>query len=313
MEIVDFIQIIRRKWQTLTVVCGLVMGLTFVLSLAMPAKFRSTTKLLVLQNLASDVDPYTVSKSTEFISGIFAEVIHSEAFFKQVLASEFDITDDYSRNPLKRQKQWKNTVKASSSAFSGILQIDVYHKSYAQAEKLASAVAEVLIKQNQFYHGRGSAIEVKTIDAPATTDMPVTPNVPVNMAVSLILGLILGFGLIFAFPELNIVFWVPSKKEEALEYVSETPAQTFDMALPVEVKSVTENVPDVKVESVIAHGDIPESRETPTPSENSDSKSSENDSVMVSAFDSKASAPDFYAQYRDHQDSRDSFSFFSDL
>lgn len=206
MELNDILKILKRKWQTIAFIVAVIAGLAFVATLAQPAKYRSTVRVLVVQNFKQDVDPYSIFKSIELINGIFSEVIYSQTFLDQVVTNGNGLVDDYSQNSVERRKEWKKTVRTRILPDTGILNIDVYKTSYEQSRLYAEAIANVLVNDNRQYHGGGKQIQVNIIDQPFTTDTPASPNVLLNTFIAAIVGVMVGGSLVYLFPQFEVNF-----------------------------------------------------------------------------------------------------------
>lgn len=209
------LNLIRQKWQTVVSVALLITALVFALSAVQPAKYRSSTRLLIVQNYSLDVDPYAASRSTDHLSNILSEVIYSTNFFDQVMHAGFDIKDTFSQRAEKRQKQWQKTIRAKVINDTGIIAVDVYHRDRYQAGQLAYAIAYILKTKNSDYHGGGEGVMVKTLDEPITTMRPAEPQTLLNTLVALFLGLIFGLALAYLAPQYDLKPYDAAKRRLA--------------------------------------------------------------------------------------------------
>ncbi len=198
----DLVSLIRQKRQTLISIflIFLVIGLLFVLT--QEFKYGTKSKLLVIQEGAGRVDPFSVSRSVEYLSDLLTRVVHSNSFFEDVMNSDFDIDTGYfGPNSIKQMKTWKKTVSAKSLDDSGIININVYHKDNYQASQIALAVNHVLIAKHQSYHGLGSSVKISVIDQPVSSAYPVKPNLPLALVIIIAVSLFFGLIYIYIFPE----------------------------------------------------------------------------------------------------------------
>lgn len=243
MEMYELTTIMKRKWQTIVLFVLLFAGLAFVVSVFQPQKYRSEERLLIVQSYGAEVDPYAVTRSTEFLTGLFTEVMYSEKFIDQVINAGFGITEDVFPSVAKdRKKFWQKTLRTSEKADKGIIDVTIYHENQYIAGQLALAINHVLTNQHGEYHRRGNAVQVQTIDPPTTSETPVDPNIPVNTAAGLVLGFIAGLAFVYLFPQHEVDLigsyeehklvpsfepdWsrpvaIPSEREDALYEVSE--------------------------------------------------------------------------------------------
>jgi len=209
MEFFDFIKLIKKKRGTIATLVFLLVVATVGISLLVPLKYSARSRLLVVQNTAG-ADPYTVSKSNEYLGNLFSEVVHSGSFYNFVLDSQYNINRDYFYgNYDKQMKTWQKTVQTKTLNDTGIIEINVYHTDPAQAQQIALAVNEVLISKNSNYQGSGQAIKVNIIDQPLVSSYPVKPNLIQNSALALAGGLMFSLFFIYLFPEerYNIQLW----------------------------------------------------------------------------------------------------------
>ncbi|PIT94276.1 hypothetical protein COT98_04490 [Candidatus Falkowbacteria bacterium CG10_big_fil_rev_8_21_14_0_10_39_9] len=165
-------------------------------------KYGASSKLLVIQEGASGVDPFAVSRSVEYLSGLFSQVVYSSSFFNLVQDSGFNIDRAYFKgDSIKQMKLWQKTVSAKSVENSGVINISVYHPSAYQAKQIALAVNHVLMTQNSNYQGIGSSVKITVIDEPLVSNYPNQPNLLINFGLVVVLSLIFGLAYVYIFPE----------------------------------------------------------------------------------------------------------------
>lgn len=221
MEIGDFLQLIRRKKQTIFSIVLVFLFFSLILNVIQPLKYESKSNLLVLQDLSSNFDPYSASKSNEYLSNILAKVTASEVFFGEVLNAGFNIDADYFSDSIdKKLKTWKQTVSAAAVNDTGIIAISIYHPDQYQAEQIARAVNYTLKTKNSQFHGGGDNVTVKIIDEPIVSKWPVKPNLPLNAVLALVLGFISALLYVYAFPDekYNLRMLPGFKKKKAILY-----------------------------------------------------------------------------------------------
>jgi capsular polysaccharide biosynthesis protein len=216
MEFFDFIKLIKRKRGTIATLVFLIVVITVGLSLLNPLKYSAHSRLLVVQNTAG-TDPYTVSKSNEYLGNLFSEVVHSSSFYNFVLESQYDIDHNYfSGNYDKQIRAWQKTVQTRALNDTGIIEINVYHTDPNQAQQIALAINEVLISKNSNYQGSGQAIKVNIIDQPLVSSYPVKPNLIQNSVLALAGGLMFSLFFIYLFPEerYNVRLWTARRHKK---------------------------------------------------------------------------------------------------
>lgn len=177
----------QRKALVFSIMLGafILMAIT---TFVQPLKYSVTSRLLISQNL-SGADPYTVSKSNQYLSNLFAQVVHSSSFFDLANNTGFNIDKSYFGDNYKKQmKIWNKTIEARSIGDTGIIEIIIYHPSTYQSQQIALAVNQVLINQSSTYQKGGKDVSLAVIDQPLTSSYPVKPNVITNIIFALILG-----------------------------------------------------------------------------------------------------------------------------
>lgn len=216
MEFFDFIKLLKRKKGTIFGLVFIFVVLGLGLSLLTPLKYGATSRLLVVQNTGG-VDPYTVSKSNEYLGNLFSEVAYSGSFYNLVLESSYNIDHGYFSGDYNKQlKIWRNTISTKTLADTGIVEINIYHPNPYQAQQIALAVNDILINKNSNYQGGGQSIKVNIIDQPLVSNYPVKPNLPLNLIIALSSGLLFSLFYIYIFPEdcYNIRLWSRKKAKK---------------------------------------------------------------------------------------------------
>lgn len=201
MEINYFWHLLKTKKLTIFSTWLIFIIIGSAVTFLQPLKYEAKSRLLIVQNVAG-IDPYTISKSNQYLSNLFAQVVHSNSFFDLVTNSNnFDVDKGYFQTTYKKQMEiWEKTISANSLNDTGIIEISIYHPNPYQAKELALAANDVLINQGFNYQGGGDNIKVKIIDQPLVSDYPVKPNIIFNLIAFSILGLIVGASYLYFFP-----------------------------------------------------------------------------------------------------------------
>jgi capsular polysaccharide biosynthesis protein len=210
MNIYQFLNLIIKKKQTFVSLLVIFLAIAIIFSAVQPFKYNSSSKLLTIINFKESIDPYTASRSNEYLSNLLARIVLSESFFEKIKESGLNIDKNYfSGNEKKQMKKWSQTVKAKSIADTGMISVNVYHTDKAQAENIAKAVASTLQTTNSQYHGYGNNVGIKIIDQPITSNYPVLPNVPLDLGLAVAFSCIFFLCYIYLFPEekYNIRLW----------------------------------------------------------------------------------------------------------
>lgn len=224
MELRDFITLLSRKKQTIWSWVFVFISLGIIVTFVQPLKYSVTSKLLVIQN-TRDVDPYTVSKSNEYLGNLFSQVLYSSSFYDLTLNSQYNINRSYfTSNATEQQKIWKKTVKAKSLNNTGIIEMYVYHPDPYQAKQIALAVNEVLMTKNFNYQGMGDTVRVNVIDQPLVSNYPTNPNPIVNLILFIIFGFSFAALYIYFLPEEKYNFYLfgkPKAKKKKVQIKKE--------------------------------------------------------------------------------------------
>jgi capsular polysaccharide biosynthesis protein len=224
MSIHEFLNLIGRKKQTIISLLVVFLSIAIIFTAVQPFKYDSSMQLLTIISFKQDIDPYTASRSNEYLSNLLANIVSSGSFFEKIKTSGFNINNNYFHGSEKQQlKQWTKTVKAKSIADTGIITIDVYHTDRAQAEEIAKAVAYTLQTTNSQYHGFGDGVNIKIIDQPTTSNYPVKPNLPLNLGLALSFALFFSLCYIYLFPEekYNLRLWPRKNRNISLTFNDE--------------------------------------------------------------------------------------------
>lgn len=211
MELKDFIKLLSKKRQTIWAWIFVFIALGLIITFVQPLKYSAKSKLLVIQN-TRDVDPYTVSKSNEYLGNLFSQVLYSSSFYDLTLNSQYNVDRSYfTDDATRQQKIWKKTVKAKSLNNTGIIEMEIDHPDPYQAKQLALAVNDVLMNKNFNYQGMGDTVRVSVIDQPLVSNYPTNPNPLINFALSIVFGIAFGFIYIYFLPEEKYNFYLFGK------------------------------------------------------------------------------------------------------
>lgn len=249
MEIKDFFHVLKQRKKLVVSVWLIFLILGSIATFSQPLKYEAKSRLLIVQNV-SNADPYTISKSNQYLSNLLSQVVYSNSFFTLITGSNnFNIDNSYfSDNYKKQMKVWGKTISSSSND-AGIIEISIYHPNPYQAEQIALGVNDVLINQGFNYQSASDSVTIKIIDQPLVSSYPVKPNIIFNFLVFSILGIIAGLIYLYIFPNKRVGN-LRRKTNLKLKYQTEPSLQTkYEYYQPA--------APDVKnANSYQAQGDI---------------------------------------------------------
>lgn len=196
MENLQYSKIFRKNWEIVALITGVTIVLALLLSLIQPFQYSASTKILIIQKQASNLDAYTATKSAERIGKNLSSIIHTSSFYNEVIDANSNLQYNFSADSVERRKAWEKNVKVTVLPETGILQIDAYDVDKNFASQLVRTIAYVLVSKGAEYHGGGTDVEIKVVDDVFISKYPVRPNIALNMALALIIGIILGFAFI---------------------------------------------------------------------------------------------------------------------
>ncbi len=221
MELKDFFHILKRRQGVIFYAWLIFIILGSAATFSQSLKYEASSKLLIVQNVSGS-DPYTVSKSNQYLGSLFSQVVYSNSFFELVTSSNnFNIDKTYFTDNYKKQMTiWSKTISAKSND-SGIIEISIYHPNPYQAKQIALGVNDVLINQGFNYQGGTEGIKIKIIDQPLVSDYPVKPNIVFNF---------LAFSALGIFAGIIFLYLSPNKKTPSKKTLKQINAQNINLA-----------------------------------------------------------------------------------
>ena len=218
---------ITVRWRLIVASMVIFALIAFIISTILPAKYQSDISMIVVQKQSSEkVDAFSATKSAEFLSNIFSNVIYTTSFFNSVQDAPFEVKRDFSHDPEERERQWENFIDVKKVNNTGIINISVFDTSRTTAEETAKAIAYILTTNSEEYHGGGERVDVRLIDGPNTPLRPTVPHILQNTIVGAIIGIILAIVFVYFFPEKFIL----SRKEVQNEFTLEKEDDATDLA-----------------------------------------------------------------------------------
>ena len=170
-------------------------ALTFVGASFMQHEYRTTVRLLLAPQYGTGIDPYNLSKATEYFTDLLSRVVPSQAFFEELLKSEPRIDQSvFSVRPVKRDQEWRHMMQARPVSDTGILELTVYHKASSQASLIGSAAAQLLIVRGALFHGADDKVALRILDAPLTSERPVRPQALLSALIAFLVVFLGGVG-----------------------------------------------------------------------------------------------------------------------
>lgn len=230
MEKISYLKILKQNWRTVFLITTGAVALSLVLSLIQPFLYSSQVRLLVIP-WGGGMDAFSALKSAEKIGENIAQIAYTTSFFDKVIKSRTDIKYIWSEDEIKRRKQWQKMIKTEVIYGTGMVDITVYHEDKEQATAIASAIADVLMREGKEYFGM-PGLEIKMVSTPLASRYPVKPNLVLNVLMGLILGLFAGIAL-------TILTYHPTMRPPSSPYRSFPPADRAHYEAPPKKKIVS--------------------------------------------------------------------------
>jgi len=187
----NIFNLMKKEWKFITNVAFITAAITFTVSAFLPARYRASISVLVIQKQAtSKVDAFSAAKSAEYLSNILSKIIYTEAFLKDVESAPYGIKFTKNKSTEERKEEWKREVKVKKLNNTGIIEVDIFNRTPQQAEKIARAIAWAYSVRGHKYHGGGDRVKIELIDGPITSKVPVKPNLILNTLLGLLVGML---------------------------------------------------------------------------------------------------------------------------
>jgi capsular polysaccharide biosynthesis protein len=149
------LEFMRKKLASL-ILGGLVFAaIGFMLLVWMSPRAEVQTDYLVTQGDTSGKDFYTLARSSDYIGKILNEVMYSDRFIGEVIATGKVSAESLPFEKRNQLKEWRRTVKVEREADLGILRVTVLHDDSREAQKISQAISQVLIEKNSIFLGTG--------------------------------------------------------------------------------------------------------------------------------------------------------------
>lgn len=192
MNQMNYPQILKNNWQTIAITALVVVVLALGLSLLQPLQYRSRVEFLVIQKQGLSLDAYAAARASEKMASGLATIIRTKSFFDKVMGSNFGISrSNFPSDEKSLRKYWQKNTLTAVSPETSLLQVNVYHKNKKEANKIALAIASVLVNEASEYYGGGNEVIIKVVNEPLASNYPVRPNIVMNGITGIIVGLVL--------------------------------------------------------------------------------------------------------------------------
>lgn len=205
MELREFLSLLGKKWEWLLLAATVSASAGYVYSISQVSEYGSTARVIIIQKSLLGSDAFIAARSSERLSIILNEVVYSNSFFNDVLATSSKITDDFGNDPALRREKWQRQVKNRIDSDKGIIEISAYDKNKVQSVEILNGVLNLLTENGEKYHG-SSNTEIRIIDEPLTSKEPVRPNTIFNTVAAGAIAFIGAMVLVYLFSD-NVAFY----------------------------------------------------------------------------------------------------------
>lgn len=202
----------------------------FSFSLWQTPKYKSTVRLIIVFN-QDNIDTYTASKSANYIADRLGEIIYSDSFIDLVYKNELALIDSLGYGSEKRQKAWKQIVKAGVLENKGMIVVDSYGSDKQQTALLSASIANTLIAQHGLYDGSQGKATINAIDNPSIYESWALTKILRDSVLGFAVGLLLGLTFIVIFPN-HRLFEVQPKKRKNFTYPAYNPPVKQNVNIP---------------------------------------------------------------------------------
>lgn len=200
MELREFLSLLARKWEWLLLAVTISAGAGYVYSISQVTEYSSTARVIIIQKSLQESDAFIAARSSERLSVILNEVVYSNLFFNDVLASSRKIADDFGSDLALRREEWRRQVKNRIDSDKGIMEITVYDKNKVQSAEILNGILKLLVENGEKYHG-SSSTEIRIIDEPLISKESVRPNTMFNTVAAGVFALIGAIVLFYLFSD----------------------------------------------------------------------------------------------------------------
>ena len=190
MDLMAYVQILRRRWRTLTAVALVVIGIAAALTLLTTPQYTSTTQFFV--STAGSQDSSQLAQGGTFTQQrvkSYSQLLKAPKLLDPVIAKTgVDVTVG----------TLADKITATTPPDTVLIDVTVTDASASQARDVAQAIAEVfptvVAELERVSPKADSPVKVTLLRDPTVADSPVSPRPARNLALGLVLGLLLGFG-----------------------------------------------------------------------------------------------------------------------
>lgn len=194
-DMLPLTQLFTRRRLGLAVLVGLLCAAgAFVVIVTTTPRSLARMDFLIVQNTKTS-DFYALFKSSEFLSEILVDAVHTERFIERVMMTPGGKVLHLPADTKKRLTAWRKMVDVSQRHKLGRLEIIVYGDRAHDVRMIANGIADVLIQQNSAFRGGAqNDVEVRLLTGPVIESNPSVQSI----IVTLLMSFFFGVGAVFA-------------------------------------------------------------------------------------------------------------------
>ncbi len=190
MNYFDFKILVRRNIGGLVLMSLLGASIAFFVLMFTTPHYKTSSKFLVVQSSGNTEDFYTQFKSSEYLSKVLSEAIHSESYINAVVGTGKISNSSLPLDKKTKLKEWQKHVTVKKNLELGVIEIAVEGDNQKEINSTMEGITEVLVNQNTLFRGGDpNSVQIKTLSGPITEKVPSIALI----IKTLIAGLISGF------------------------------------------------------------------------------------------------------------------------
>lgn len=206
----------NKKQEAIFIIIALTTIIGLYINFLLPKRFEAQTKILLVQENASNIDTYTAIRGAEQAANTLKHIVNSPAVLSRILSQNPEIEENYFKtNPQKRAKQWQKLTKTKLVPNTGILTISTYHPNPKQAQKIAEGLISLIKENNEAYFGQKNNLQLTVLEQPSVGSSYAQPNALVNTFLGFLIGIGISAGLVYFYPEKKINFSLKKAKKQS--------------------------------------------------------------------------------------------------
>lgn len=198
MDFIDFKILLKRHTGTLVLMGLLGASVAFFVLMFTTPHYRTTSEFLVVQSGGNNQDFYSQFKSSEYLSKVLAEAIHSESYINAVIGTGKVSNSALPINKKDRLEEWADMVSVKKNLELGVIEIQVEGDNQSEITAIMDGVTDVLVNQNTLFRGgEPGSVQIKTLSGPISEKVPGAGLVVKTILAGFFSGLLLALLYLF--------------------------------------------------------------------------------------------------------------------